>query len=75
MSEVRLHPVLVAAAPHWHPEPASGRRAQQIRKRLTRLSRPHGTTLVRAADRGAAPGERGEDLVVEGLSGCAELGE
>ncbi|MFO7561924.1 MAG: CapA family protein [Enhygromyxa sp.] len=68
LEQARLHPVITARKPRWHPEAATGLAAEKVRRRVVPLSLSTKTRWVREGE----PGDpaRGEDLLVTGLRKC-----
>lgn len=70
LDEARLHPVQLVRKPSWHPEPATGQRAKQVRDRMIELSKPHRTRLEVVP----GVGDASEELRVAGLRACRPRG-
>jgi hypothetical protein len=68
LEQARIHPVVVARTPAWHPEAATGIAAEKVRRRLVPLSQASATRWRREGL--ASDPARGEDLLVEGLRAC-----
>lgn len=68
LEQARLHPVVVARKPRWHPEAATGVAAEKVRRRVVPLSQATKTRWLREGE----PNDpaRGEDLLVTGLREC-----
>jgi hypothetical protein len=71
LEQARIHPVVVARKPRWHPEAATGLAAEKVRRRLVSLSRASATRWQREGL--ASDPARGEDLLVEGLRACPSV--
>ena len=68
LEQARLHPVITARKPRWHPEAATGLAAEKVRRRVVPLSAATNTRWIREGEAGDPA--RGEDLLVTGLREC-----
>jgi hypothetical protein len=71
LEQARLHPVIAARKPGWHPEAAHGLAAEKVRRRVVPLSLATQTRWIREGQAGDPA--RGEDLLVTGLRECPSL--